>query len=294
MILFGSLMGVTNSDAQIRTPAASPHATASSVVGLTNVSIDYYRPKVKGRKIFGEGNEYLISYGKIWRTGANSGTVISFDTDITMGGKAIKAGKYLVFTIPGADVWSVMLYSDISLGGSTSRYDEANEVAKFSVKPQSVSPSVETFTVNISDISEDNTKAALEIVWDNTSVKVPFEVNFDDIVMGDIEKNTQVNRGNYYAAANYYFTTGKDIDKALGWMEQYHAEGGQYWTYHLHAKMLEKKGDLNNALVMANKSLEMSTEAKNNDYVKLNQSLIESLKSKGATIPAEGKKKKKK
>src|SRR4051812_32097198 len=100
-------------EAQVQTPAASPAGSVSTTVGLTDIKIDYSRPRIKGRKIFGDG-AVLLPYGTIWRTGANSGTKITFSDDVKVEGIAVPKGQYLIFSWPGATEWTVSLYKDLS------------------------------------------------------------------------------------------------------------------------------------------------------------------------------------
>lgn len=153
-------------------PQASPSASVSTVIGLTTVKVDYFRPQMKGRKIFGEGKDFVVPYGQIWRTGANSGTKVTFSTDVTVAGVNIPKGEYLIFTWPGAQEWTVSLYKDTSIGGYTNKYDKANEVANFKVKPSKTSEVVDSFTVNISDIAKDSTSGNIQISWETTSIKI--------------------------------------------------------------------------------------------------------------------------
>jgi len=171
-ILLLLLPGVALLHAQDREPQASPASSVSCEVGLTGIKLDYFRPKMKGRKIFGEGSGFLVPYGKIWRTGANGGTKVAFSDDVKVEGNAVPKGEYLIFTWPGANEWTVTLYKDTSIGGYTDRYDKANEVANFKVKPQKLAEVVETFTAGISDISEDATNANIKLAWENTAVKM--------------------------------------------------------------------------------------------------------------------------
>ena len=280
---------ITDVKAQIQLPAASPSASVTTTIGLTEVKIDYFRPKVKGRKIFGQGGDYLLEYGKIWRTGANSGTKISFSDDVTVQGKIIPKGQYLLLTVPGAEQWEIMFYTDISLGGAVHRYDKSKEQALFTVKNNRPAETVETLSFNLTDINENNTEASIHFEWENSSFKLPFTVDYDSKVMADIEKSTKVSPGTYIAAATYYFETDRDIDQALKWMDMgLSPDTRQYWNVHTKAKMLNKKGDYNGALEAAQKSLELATGAKDNAYIKMNNTLIEEL------TPKAGKTKKKK
>ena len=157
-------------------PAASPASSVTCDAGLTKISINSSRPSIKGRKIFGDGSDFLVPYGKSWRTGANAGTRISFSDDVKIEGHSVPKGEYLIFTWPGANEWTVALYKDLSIGGYTQRYDKANEVANFKVKPQKLTEKVETFTVGVGDIAADNTNANVIIAWENTAVKMKVEV----------------------------------------------------------------------------------------------------------------------
>ena len=277
------LIAFNSSQAQIRTPIASPSGSVSGDVGLTTITVDYFRPGVKGRKVFGDGG--MEAYGNIWRTGANSGSKITFSTDVKFGGKEVKAGEYLIFTIPNKDEWTAMLYSDINLGGNVNGYDEANEVARIQVKPEMLSKSVERLTFTIADISEDNTKANIRLEWADVAINLPIEVNFDEAVMKDIAAKTRVNPSNYIAAASYYFNTGKDLNKALEWIDMYFASGdnkGQFWNVHLKAQILAKMGKTKEAIATAEESMATAKASANGDfgYIKRNEDLIASLKKK--------------
>jgi hypothetical protein len=269
--------------AQIASPQASSAGSVSATVGLTDVKIDYFRPKVKGRKIFGEGKDYLQPYGVLWRAGANSGSKLTLSTDVKIGGTKVAAGEYLIFATPGASDWSFMLYSDISLGGNTGDYDKTKEVMMATVKSSKLATPIENLTYNITDISENNTSANIELTWADVSVKVPMTVDFDAAVMASIEKNTQVNPSNYTAAANYYMNSGKDLTKALEWMNMYLAIGenaGQFWHIHTKARILAKMENKKEAIATAKESLEKAKAAAGGDfgYIKRNEELIASLK----------------
>ena len=150
--------------AQIDTPAPSPAGSATSVLGLTDIEINYSRPQMKGRKIFGEGDDFLIPFGKMWRAGANSGTTMKFSNDVKIEGKDLKAGEYLIFAIPGKDEWTITFYSDLSLGGNVGGYDEKNEVLRVTSKSSKLSETVSSLTYGVSDISEDSKTANIIVL----------------------------------------------------------------------------------------------------------------------------------
>lgn len=269
-----------SANAQITTPAPSPAGSTYSKVGLTDITIDYSRPKVRGRKIFGEGSDYLQPFGTLWRSGANSGTIITISTDIKVEGQDLPAGEYMLLTTPGKDSWTVIFYKDKSIGGNMTKHKDEDNQLKVTVKPAVLTESVEALTFNISDISEDNTTAAIELAWANTSVKVAIEVDFDDVVMESIKKNTVVNDRNYVAAANYYFNNGKDLEQALTWMNMYlENHPKEFWNVHVKAQIQAKMGDKKGAKATANKSLELAKAGERGDfgYIKRNEDFIKSL-----------------
>lgn len=273
-------VAVLTAEAQVQTPQPSPSASVSTVVGLTDVKIDYARPRTKGRKIFGEGADVLVPSGKIWRTGANNGTKITFSDEVTVEGTKVAKGEYLLFTWPGASEWTVSLYKDLSIGGNTDGYKAENEVAKFKVKPAKLTEKVDMFTMNITDLSEDSKTAKIEIAWENTSVKFGIAVDYDSKVMKSIEASTKVSPGNYANAAIYYAENGKDLNQALTWInEAIKANPKAFWYIHQKAKIQAKAGDVKGARETANESIRLAKENGNDfGYVKLNEDFLKTIK----------------
>ena len=269
-------------EAQIQTPQASPPGSVSTTVGLTDVKIDYFRPRVKGRKIFTNDASALVPYGKIWRTGANSGTKITFSTDVKVEGTAVPKGEYLILTWPGADEWTVSLYKDVSLGGNTDGYDASKDAVKFKVKPQKLSDKVETLTFNIGDISDDSKTAKVQLAWENTSVKFSISVDYDAQVMKSIETATasaNADPNTLFQAAVYYLENGKDLKKAKEWVTKAaDANPNAFWVLHQKAKIEKALGDKAAATASANASLKAAKDANNRDYQVMNEELLKSLK----------------
>jgi Protein of unknown function (DUF2911) len=266
-------------DAQVMTPSPSPAAMTSTVVGLTDVKIEYSRPKAKGRKIFGEGSTFLTQYGQIWRTGANAGSKVTFSDDVKFGGTSVPKGTYLLLTIPAASEWTVILYKDVAMGGNTSDYDKSKDAARVMVKSEKLTEKVETFTIAITDLSEDSKTANLQIAWENTSVKTPITVDFDAKVMKSIEASTKVNPNNLFSAGVYYFESGKDMKQALTWVsEAAAADPGAYWIAYQKARIQKAMGDKKGAMESATASRAVAEKEKNMDYVKMNDDLMKSLK----------------
>ena len=269
-------------EAQIILPQPSPGATASSVVGLTDIRIEYSRPQMKGRKVFGAGDGYLTKYGQTWRTGANAGTFIEFDKEISFGGAQVPAGRYLIFSVPNASEWDIMLYSDLSIGGNVGAYDKAYEVVRVKAKVSKLTEKVDAFTINIANFSADSKSAHLQISWENTAVNIPIGVNFDAEVEASIAANTQLNPNNLLAAANYYLASGENLAQALEWVETYLATGKnseQFWNIHVKAQILAKQGKTKEAIKTAEQSL-AGAKAADGDfgYIKINEDFIAGLK----------------
>ena len=268
------------SEAQVLSPQPSPGASVTTMVGLTEVKVDYSRPKAKGRKIFGASPEFVTPYGTMWRTGANNGTRITFSDDVKFGGTDVPKGTYLVLTIVGATEWTVILTKDLTLAGNDPQgYDQKNDQARATVKPEKLTEKVETFTIEISDLAENSKTANLQMMWENTSVKVPIAVDFDKKVMASIEASTKVNPNSLYNAANYYLENGKDLKVALDWVTTAAAARPEaYWMMHAKAKIQKALGDKKGAMESATASKVVAEKEKDAAYVKMNDELMKGLK----------------
>lgn len=165
--------------AQDKKPMPSPAGSVATTVGFTDISINYFRPQMKGRKIFGSGDGYLLQYDKLWRAGANSGTVVTFSDGVKVGGKDLPAGEYLLLATPGKSSWTVLFYKDKSIGGNMSKVEDSNIAAKVTVSPTKLGNTIEVLTYNITDISKDSKSANIELAWENTSVKIPVVVSLN-------------------------------------------------------------------------------------------------------------------
>jgi tetratricopeptide (TPR) repeat protein len=264
--------------AQLTTPQPSPAASVSQVVGLTDVEVTYSKPGMKDRVVFGE----LVPFGKIWRTGANKATSVSFSTDVTIGGAEVKAGTYSLFTIPNKEEWTIMLNSETELWGAGD-YDAAKEVAKFMIKPSTTKDAYETFTIDFSHLKGAN--GHMNLRWENTLVAIPIETG----AMYAVEKQIKEilvdgpGAGTYYNAARFYLENDKDIDQAIAWINTaIEKRPNAFWYMHQKAKMQAKKGDVKAAIATAEKSMKMASENEAGDYgyVASNEKLIAKLKKK--------------
>ena len=259
---------------KITTPQPSPKATVEQRVGLTDVSVEYSRPGVKGRAIFGD----LVPFGKTWRTGANSNTKVTFSSDVSIDGQTLNAGSYGLYTVPNENSWEVMFYSESDNSGVPRDWDDTKVVAKTSVEVYSMPMNVETFTITFDDVS--GTSATLGILWEKTYVGIKFEVPTDKLVSDTIAAVMAASpeAGDYYNAAIYYRQQDLDIKKANEWMEKAMSltEKPAFWQLRQQSLIYAKMGDTEKAIAVAEKSLELSKVAGNEAYIKMNtQSLAE-------------------
>jgi hypothetical protein len=253
----------------LKVPAPSPSQTIKQSFGLGDISVEYSRPAVKGRVVFGD----LVPYGKVWRTGANAATKLTFSDDISFGDVPVKAGTYALYTIPGKSTWTVMLYSDLTLGGNTADYNQEKEVARISVPAKYTEAKTESFTINIAKVKP--TTATLELLWENTRVPIKIATEIDGKVMKNIDAAMANDTRPYFQSASYYFDNNKDLSKAKMWVEKATEQNPKaYWVRLLKAKIELKMGDKKAAIATANEVVAMATEAKNDDYVKMAKELI--------------------
>ena len=266
------LLSSTQVNAQLAMPAPSPMGTVTQRVGLTEMTVKYSRPSVKGRKIFGE----VVGYGKGWRTGANQSTLISFKDEVTVEGTKVPAGEYALYTIPTENEWTIVLNKNIKAGGNIGDYKEAEDVARFKVKPTKAEDKTETFTINFADLTPST--ANVELLWDKTSVKFKVTTEVESKVMAQIQEKVingkDVAPDMYAAAAVYYNDNNKDSKQALDWIKKANEKDPKFWNLHTQAKLEAKNKDYKNAIKSAEKSKELAKTAKNDDYVRMNDERI--------------------
>ena len=269
--------------AQIKTPQPSPVSSFKQEFGLGEVSVSYSRPAAKGRVIFGD----LVPFDKMWRTGANASTKITFTDDVTIEGNKLAAGEYALYTIPGKAEWTVIFYKNLNLWGlgNPGDYKESDEALRVKVKPQATAYTTENFTISMSDIAA--TTANLNLEWEKTKVSVKIATDIDAKVQASIEKtlNPKPSANAYFSAASYYYENDKDLNKALEWVNVAISQRAEaFWMVHLKAKILKKMNNSAAAIEAANLSKEIANKAGNADYVALNDKLIAEINApKGST-----------
>ncbi len=265
-VLFMLLFTAVMSYAQVKTPAASPTGSSSQDVGLMTINIEYSRPSMKGRDIFGD----LVPYDKIWRTGANASTKVEFTGDVMIGDQKLPAGKYALYTIPGLKEWTIIFHKNLEHWG-TGDYDESEDALRYSTPALVSDVPIETFTIGVMNITKNG--AHIELAWDDTRVLVPVTTDTDAAVFASIDETMAgtPTAGDYVSAATYYMEAGKDLDKALDWFNKGIAmDGEKFWILRRKSLLQAKMGDKTGAITTAKRSLELAKEAGNDDYVRMN------------------------
>lgn len=258
-------------------PDASPASTLKQRVGLTDIEVNYSRPGVKDREIFGG----LIPYDQVWRTGANTATKITFSTKVKLNGTAIPAGTYELFTIPGKTEWTVIIHKNMSQWGAYT-YDRKNDVARIKTTPVAQPTAIETFTIGTDDLRDES--ATLYFVWEKTRVPVQLEVDVTTTLVPQIEAlmASAEPRKPYVAAALFYLEHNLDLKKAAGWMDAAIAANPQAFYYvYRKALILEKMGDKAGAIATAKASIALAakdTSPAKDEYVRLNEALLGRLR----------------
>jgi hypothetical protein len=256
----------------IKTPAPSPTQTIKQDFGISSIELSYSRPGIKGRKVFGD----LVPFGKVWRTGANSATTINFADDVTIGTAKIPAGKYGLLTIPDKDNWTIIITKQLDVT-SPAAYKPENDMIKVNVKPMTMRDKMETLTMQFANVKP--SACELQIMWENTAVALPISTDVETTVMKQIDNAMNKDNRPYFSAALYYLDNGKDLNQALAWFDKaIEQQPDAYWVYHQRANTLAKLGRKDEAKVSAQKSIELAKNAKNDDYVRLNEKLLDQLK----------------
>ena len=260
-------------------PDASQHATITQRVGLTDVSIDYSRPNMRGREIFGG----LVPYGKVWRTGANSPTKIKFSDAVKIGGQDVPAGEYALYTIPNQDEWSIILSKNLKLWGAYGYKPDADAL-RVTAKPSALVDPVESFTIAFDNLKDDG--ATIVLKWDKTRVPVELTTNTVEKVNQEIATALKDPKSLepifYYQAASFYYEHDKDLAQAAKWVDQAieKQQPARYFLYYKKAQIEAKLGHKAEAKAAAEKSIELLKAGTNPDEsaIRNSQLLIDSLR----------------
>ena len=257
----------------LKLPALSPTAKISQDFSTSSIEITYSRPSMRGRKIFGD----IVPFGRIWRTGANAATKIKIGEDMDIAGQKIKAGEYAMYTMPDKDQWRVILNTGTGNWGADG-YAKENDVARFTVKPVNLEADVQTFTINITDLTFNSCK--IELVWERTKVVLPVEAHNSEVVESNIDK--AINHPPaipYFQAANYYYETNQKTDLASTYVNKaLESDPKAFYMWYLKARIEKRKGNNDEAISAARKSMELAKGSANElEYVNNNNKLIDEI-----------------
>lgn len=265
-------VGINGAAAQAKFPPASSTQTVTQGLGISKVSLEYQRPSVNGRTIFGG----LVPFDQVWRTGANNATAITFESEVTINGNKVAPGTYGLFTIPSKGEWTIILNKTAQQWGAY-QYSEADDVLRFKVTPTELKDKVETFTISFDNVTPKSLDIAL--AWENTRVTFPVQVDQSAEIIASIDEAMNGEKKPYFPAAQYYFNNDLDIQKAAQWVKE--ADKGNTGAPHIKywkSRILLKAGDKAGAAQAAQEGIDMATKANNSEYVKLNTGALEATK----------------
>ena len=262
---------------QIKTPQPSPTATITQKVGVSNISVEYSRPGAKGREIFGG----LVSYGKMWRTGANKATKITFNENCVFGGAKVKKGSYSLFTIPGEKEWTVVLNKNTELWG-VGEYDEENQVCSIVAKAINTKDFTESFTIDFGTFQ--SFSAIMSLKWANTKIDIKIEsLEAKKLEQQYLELLTKGPSANdYYNGAKFFADNTSEYEMALEWINTaVKKRPDAFWMQFHKARILNKMGNNKESISVAEGVIELAREKKDDyGYIKRSEDLIKSIKSK--------------
>lgn len=261
-------------NAQISMPQPSPTQMIRQDFGMGKIELTYSRPSLRGRKAFQENGD-LVPLGKPWRTGANAATKIRFTDMVTIGNKTLDSGNYVIYTIPAKGEWDVVFSKGTNYPGQEG-FKESDDVVRVKAAVATTKQPVETFTMQIANVK--NESCDLQMMWSNLAVSVPITTNIKDRLRAQVEANLKGEKPSYQAAATYYYEWDKNYPKALETINKAiegYPQG--FWLHLMKARIQKDMGDKSGARTSANKTIEVASAAKNDDYVRMANDLIKTL-----------------
>lgn len=256
--LFSALVALvaTPAAAQLELPAASPAAKVTQRVGVTDISIDYSSPGVKGRKVWGD----VVPFDKVWRTGANAATKITFSRDVTFGGKPVPAGTYSIVSMPSQKGWKVMLNKELGLWATPAPYSAANDVASVAATTTEI-PNRERLTFIFSNTTDDST--SLDLEWEKLRVSVPIKVDSAAHAKASIQAAVDGSARMHANAARYLADTAKDLPAALKQADASVAIQSNWFNQWIRADILARMGNYAEARKSAQVAWDLGQKDKN-------------------------------
>jgi Protein of unknown function (DUF2911) len=262
---------------QEKFPDPSPPQSIKQNFGLSTIEISYSRPSARTRKMIGN----IEPYDSIWRTGANAPSLITFGSSVNILGNTILPGTYALYTIPSKKRWTVIINKGVKNWGSD-HYQKEEDVCRFFIKSESTSTYIETMRFQFENVKPES--CLLEITWENWQLAIPITTDVKNTLRAEIEATIKNGTPTYWYAAQFYFEYDANPQKALDMINLAIKTGEErgmkpYWYYHYKARILKQLNRNTDAKEAAQISSRIAIEHGNrNNYVKLNQELINSLK----------------
>lgn len=261
---------------ELTLPRVSPNAKISQTIGLTDFTLTYSRPGVKGRKIWGE----LVPYGEVWRTGANEATTFECSDAVTIGGKTLPAGTYSFYTLPTAGEWDV-IFSNAKGAWGSNEYTPEKDALRLKAKPQEA-PNQEWMTIGFENLTPSS--GDLVVRWEKLAISVPVQVNTNEKAMANIRAALAERKSDDWStlhrAAQYCFNAEINMDEAVKWEEQSVATKETYANLSLLADMKMKAGKAKEAIAMAEKALQVGKDDPNKPNMKPTEEKLTAWKGK--------------
>jgi len=262
----------SDATAQVKFPSPSPTQTIKQDFGMGSIELTYSRPSAKGRRVFGD----LVPYGKLWRTGANAATKLVFSNPVEIGGKKLDTGTYVLYTIPGEETWEVIINKGLKNSGVVG-YKEAEDVVRFTVPAIKTNTKTETFTMQFANIKPESCE--LQLMWEKKAIAIPITTNIIDKLKAQIEAAMLTDKKPYWLAAQFYFEYDKNLSRALENITKATEENPKAFYMFLYKARIQKEmGNNAGARESSKISLSLAKEAKNEDYVRMNEQLQKELK----------------
>ena len=271
IFIFCLLSSSFNVFSQVETPELSPKCELNQTVGLTDFSLSYSRPSMRGRVIFGN----IVPYNKMWRLGANKNTTIEVSQEIYFNSDTLSKGTYALFAIPGKESWELIFYNESNNWGTPDAWDEAKVALRLKSKISPLKTAVQTLTISLENLNTDG--ANLCISWDQVKLIYPFDLMTKKQVVKNIDKlMSGPSASDYYKSAKYYLNEGIDLEKALMWINKAVEIRGvsAYWMTRVQAELYAANGKYREAISAARVSMKSAAKEGDSSYVSANEASI--------------------
>ncbi|RYC66385.1 MULTISPECIES: DUF2911 domain-containing protein [Spirosoma] len=284
LVLSGITLGLAAqlATAQIKLPSPSPGATVIQTIGVTDLTVKYSRPSLKGRTPF---TEAFVPSGKVWRTGANQATAFTTSTDLMVNGQTLPAGTYAILSIPASDDWTLIFSKDLSV--TEQSYKQDQDALRVSIKSSATAEPTETFTINFSDLTDST--ASMNFMWANRKAKADLAVNTSANAAASVDKAVAEKPDDaavLQAAANYNLSKGRNLDQAMTWIDKSIAAKETFRNLYVKSQLLGKMGKFAEAVPMAQKALSLGQSSNDPSFPFFKDAIEKSVSEYTAKLPA--------